>query len=260
MKERTAIKINTDRLLTYLTKIPNDGAGDCFFHSFVQANIPQSMFGKFRMKNITVGSLRNLVSELITMQDFRDYNRQQWEIYVAERGPHFPTTESKRATYYLKNMYRDVELSQREHIIQLILSENENPKPDTQLINDLVNDLLQFQDGYFEKFKAYIKTNLYWADSLAINKLRDALNIQFIIFDSKYKQITNLIKFEGPPRRFAGYVMIWWTSPVHYELLQYESKGFFTFQTLPPLIKQLVNANVINCPNCNDDANFLQQS
>ena len=263
---RTPLRFHTDLLLQYLTRIPNAGGGDCFFHSVAQANIPRyiidqianprirAMFGN---GPITMQQLRNVVAELVSVSDFVDYNIQQVQIYVAEQNPNYKVT--KRATLYMKFIYTQEELQQRNPIIEQIKRLMQVPldQQDNRAITGLIERMMPIAEARakIELFKQYVRSSNYWADMMTVNLLREVLNIQFIIFDSYEHQITNILKFNNQ-RMFAGYIIIWWTSPVHYELLQYNGTGFFTFETLPPLIKYLVNANVENCPQCNDDAHF----
>jgi hypothetical protein len=262
--QRTPLRLHTNLLLQYLTKIPNNGGGDCFFYSVAQANIPRNIIDQiadpriralFGNGPITMQQLRNVVAELVSVSDFMDYNTQQVQLYVAEQNPSYK--QNKRATLYMKELYTAQELQQMNPNIENIKRLLQNVVQDNEEINRLIQSMMSIEEARqkINSFKRYVRTSNYWADMMTVNLLRDSLNIQFIIFDSNERQITNIIKFDDQ-RMFAGYIIIWWTSPVHYELLQYNGTGFFTFETLPPLIKYLVNANVENCPQCNDDAHF----
>ena len=266
--QNAPLRFDTDLLLQYLTKIPNAGGGDCFFYSVAQANIPKNIIDQIadpRIRTIfgngngpiTMQQLRNVVAELVNVSVFMDYNEQQVQLYVAEQNPNYNVT--KRGTFYMKSIYTVHELQQRNPIIEKIklLMQVQQNQQDNFAITRLIKTMMPVEEARtkLDLFKQYVRSSNYWADMMTVNLMRELLNIQFIIFDSNEHQITNIIKFDDKCM-FAGYIIIWWTSPVHYELLKYKGTGFFTFETLPPLIKYLVNANVVNCPQCNDDAHF----
>ena len=94
--------------------------------------------------------------------------------------------------------------------------------------------------------------------------LRQLLNTQFIIFDSNKNEINCILNFDNKKHKYDGYILIWWTSPTHYELIEYANpenkqqrrEGYITFDSLPMIIKQLINQAAIKEPYCNNDIRF----
>jgi len=242
-QRRQQIKyVNLLQLLTtnYFIIIKNDGGGDCFFHS-----VSQGLASSKNKKYFSHTALRKMVSENITLPIFKDYELQQWELYMAD---------DNRGKSYIRQIYGGSLPQSKKDIIKQINKEFDKLIYNNNKIKDLKNslpDLTKFND-----FVKYVNTSNYWADSVAVNILSQILNVQFVIFDSNFNQIECLIRDTYTKKMYDGYILIWWTSPVHYELITYNNTGFFTFETLPPLIKSMINDNATINPPCNSDARF----
>ena len=227
--------------------IKNAGGGDCFFHSVSQALKYQNK----RLHYVPIG-LRRIIANATTVQMFKEYDIQQWQLFIAN---------DPRGITYIKQLYGN---NYDKNIVKKIRTELNKPDKiqDNVKINKLIESLHDLQ--IFPEFNEYIVSSNYWADTFAINILRQLLNTQFIIFDSKKNNINCILNFDDKKHKYDGYILIWWTSPTHYELIEYADpedkqhrrEGYFTFDSLPMIIKQIINQATIEKPECNNDINF----
>ena len=227
--------------------IKNAGGGDCFFHSVSQALKYQNKY----LQYVQIG-LRRIIANATTIQMFKEYDIQQWQLFLAN---------DPRGITYIKQLYGN---NYNKNIVKEIRIELNKPEKiqDNVKINRLIESLHDLQK--YNDFYDYLLSSDYWADTFAINMLRQLLNTQFIIFDSKKNNINCILNFDNKKHKYDGYILIWWTSPTHYELIEYADpednqrrrEGYFTFESLPMIIKQLINQAAIEEPECNNDIRF----
>ena len=227
--------------------IKNAGGGDCFFHSVSQALKYQNK----RLHYVPIG-LRRIIANATTVQMFKEYDIQQWQLFIAN---------DLRGITYIKQIYGN---NYNKNIVKEIRIELNKPEKiqDNIKINRLIESLHDLQK--YDNFYDYLLLSEYWADTFAINMLRQLLNTQFIIFDSNKNEINCILNFDNKKHKYDGYILIWWTSPTHYELIEYANpedkqhkrEGYFTFNSLPMIIKQLINQSAIEEPYCNNDIRF----
>jgi hypothetical protein len=228
--------------------IKNAGGGDCFFHSVSQALKYQNKY----LQYVQIG-LRRIIANATTIQMFKEYDIQQWQLFLAN---------DPRGITYIKQLYGN---NYNKNIVKEIRVELNKPEKiqDNVKINRLIESLHDLQ-RYNNDFYDYLLSSNYWADTFAINMLRQLLNTQFIIFDSNKNEINCILNFDDKKHKYDGYILIWWTSPTHYELIEYADpedkkhgrEGYFTFDSLPMIIKQLINQSAIKEPYCNNDIKF----
>ena len=227
--------------------IKNAGGGNCFFHSVSQALKYQNKY----LQYVQIG-LRRIIANATTIQMFKEYDIQQWQLFIAN---------DPRGIAYIKQLYGN---NYNKNIVKEIKTELNKPDKiqDNVKINRLIESLHDTQ-RYID-FYDYLLSSDYWADTFAINMLRQLLNTQFIIFDSNKNEINCILNFDNKKHKYDGYILIWWTSPTHYELIEYADpedkkhgrEGYFTFDSLPMIIKQLINQAAIKEPYCNNDIKF----
>ena len=227
--------------------IKNAGGGDCFFHSVSQALKYQNKY----LQYVQIG-LRRIIANATTIQMFKEYDIQQWQLFIAN---------DPRGITYIKQLYGN---NYNKNIVKEIRVELNKPDKiqDNIKINRLIESLHDTQR--FPAFYDYLLSSNYWADTFAINMLRQLLNTQFIIFDSNKNEVNCILNFDDKKHKYDGYILIWWTSPTHYELIEYADpkdkkrgrEGYFTFDSLPMIIKQLINQAAIKEPYCNNDIRF----
>ena len=227
--------------------IKNAGGGDCFFHSVSQALKYQNKYLQYAQ----IG-LRRIITNATTVQMFKEYDIQQWQLFIAN---------DPRGITYIKQLYGN---NYNKNTVKEIRTELNKPEKiqHNVKINRLIESLHDIQR--FPAFNDYLLSSDYWADTFAINMLRQLLNTQFIIFDSNKNEVNCILNFDDKKHKYDGYILIWWTSPTHYELIEYADpedkqhrrEGYFTFNSLPMIIKQLINQAAIEEPVCNNDINF----
>ena len=272
---------------------PNEGGGDCFFHSVRQG---LATIGKI----YSVADLRQIVASEI---DFDKYDENMWsyyfsgtndgrQTYFSQMYKHF-TKDQATIIKHIKKLQKSISLSPDgvniqkqitklkydidnstdfEEIQELTTQQYELKRqlqlitPDTVEINKVINTLIQSLRGinYNEKkenFKKYILSSSYWADAPAIKILSNYFNIHFVIFMRSDEQIYCLPKDDNnKKKKYDGYIIIWWTDPVHYELMTtHNGQGYFTFDKLPIIIKSEICNIMTKRNNCNDDANFTKE-
>ena len=159
-----------------------------------------------------------------------------------------------RGKHYIQIIYGHPIPQKQNDLIRQIKYEYSKHMHNNKQIEQLKINLTD--KSKFNEFIKYINNSIYWADTMAVQKLSELLNIHFIIFDSTYNRLDCLFRNIDNKKNYNGYILIWWTSPVHYELITYNGRGFFTFDILPPLIKSIVDNNAKINPNCNSDNRF----
>jgi len=102
----------------------------------------------------------------------------------------------------------------------------------------------------FEKYREYIQTSQYWADSWAISTLERILNIKMIIFSELYYnedaphsvlncgEVNTEIEKQGKFQ--PSFYIITTYSGDHYNLVSYKSKKILTFSEIPYDVKAMI--------------------
>jgi hypothetical protein len=101
-----------------------------------------------------------------------------------------------------------------------------------------------------EKFRDYIKTSSYWADTWAISTLEHKLNLKLIIFseesynDNSYDSVLNcgeLNKNIAASGSFnPNYYIMTTYNGNHYKTIEYKNKKILTYREIPYDVKMLV--------------------
>lgn len=101
-----------------------------------------------------------------------------------------------------------------------------------------------------EKFREYIQTSGFWANSWAISTLENSLNVKFIILSERAyieNDLHNVLicgesnKHHIEQGKFnPDYYIITTFSGNHYQLIEYKEKRFFKFFEIPYYIKTLI--------------------
>ena len=224
--------------------ITNDGGGNCFFLTLSQALQYQNNKTKYDQQG-----LRKLVADNTTTQMFYEYDVQQWQLFISK---------DPRGVAYIRQVYGENYDKNIVNQIKQELSKALNIH-DNNKIEKLTISL--HKPNLLPNFKEYIKSASYWADTFAITLLRNLLKIQFIIIDSNAKNINCILNTASQNNKvsYDGYILIWWISPAHYELIIYNDlnpTGYFTFKTIPQEVKVVLNNEATTNPLCNNDVKF----
>ena len=229
--------------------LDNEAGGDCLFAIIRDAfrDIPRDM---------TVAHLRDIVSKAANEHVLSNF-KEHYDMYNTE---------------LVKLTARQLEIRNRIQVLKVQFSTAPSREEKVKLAGEAkqlgtefnrlkrerkhANELIQefkWMKGIktVKQLKAKIKTCKFWAESWAINILERALNIKLVILSSEsYRlgDIDNVLQcgdMVDADIRSAGefkpkhYIIASYRGD-HYILIRYNGKRIFTFDTLPPSIKQMI--------------------
>lgn len=224
--------------------------GDCFFDT---VRLAFEQIGK----KTTIAKLRALVASQLTDEIFQEnynlYMGFQMDIQNIKKDLH---DIKQTNTVYAKRMKKIDDKSEKDKI----LKETEDLKDqyrkkmkelkETESLRDLYIGFMKDIDS-LDKYRAYIQTSGFWADTWAISTLENLLKIKMIILSEdayKKKAFDNVLncgeinaelqkskKVQFDPQ---FYIMTSYDGS-HYRLISYKKKGILTFKEIPYDIKIL---------------------
>ena len=225
--------------------------GDCFFA------VIRDAFKQIG-QNTTVAKLRSILSKEATDEVFQEhrtlYNDLDGTIREYER-------ELKEIKNILENVLSKRASSVRDDKTALRKILNETAEMKVQYKKTLKNKqdaqalLSENVDNFasidtLEKFREYVQTSQFWADSWAISILERVLNIKMVILSQRAYlendldsvmmcgEIDPIIQRAGTFR--PKYYIMSTFSGDHFKLITYKHKRVFAFHELPYHIKSLV--------------------
>jgi hypothetical protein len=239
--------------------VDNEGDGDCFFSTLRDA------FKSIKV-NVSVVSLRNILSNLMTENNFKTY-KEQYDLFeleiqkLLEEESALSVRKKKLKQTYDKFKLDVSEIKKRNDRDEIkraaklkknIKTENAYIKKRTsELVVEKKNAMTNIKEFNFMKniktmdeFKDIVKTNRYWADSMAIAYLEEAFNIKIIVVSQdSYSRgdYANLItcgdmvldKITTRSYYKPKYYVIVVHTGNHYKLLTYKDKRIFSFYEVP---------------------------
>lgn len=234
--------------------IDNEGSGDCFFA------VIRDAFESIGKKT-TVTKLRNLLSAHVTDEVFQenyklflDFESQKQEISQSLK-------DLKDAnTVYEKRMSTITDKSESEKIInetKKIKDEHEKKRKELKDVTKLQEQYVGYMKNIdtIDKYREYIKTASFWADTWAISTLEYLLKIKVIILSEeayKGKSLDNVLNCGEVNKEMIKndhvkkmtfeptHYIITSYSGDHYKLITYKRKHIFAFNEIPYDIKILV--------------------
>jgi len=247
--------------------IDNEKGGDCFFA------VIRDAFSQLGMKT-TVAKLRALLATELTNDVFQE-NRNLYLSFQTQKNEIIMETKkiNKILLTYKKRTENatDEKTSKIQNETELFKDELARYEKELKEIKRLENEYIVFMKDIdtLEKYREYIQTSNYWADTWAISTLEVLLNMKMIILSQEaYKQnsydnvlncgeISNLIKPNIPENgndeiRNMGndgversafhpkyYIMTSYTGD-HYTLVSYKKKRILQFSEIPYDIKIMI--------------------
>jgi len=239
----------------------NQGGGDCLFAVICDA------FAQIG-HHTTVNKLRDLLSEQATDSIFQDYRQLflAMEDSIVENDKKIKTFSDiyRDAKTKIDNPAKDINplnplipLTQKDH--SNLLEQAKHAKAEIKLLQDenrLNRELLRSEFGYMkeidslDKFKNYIRTSSYWADTWAITTLENKLNFKFIIFSEEafnhgsHDSVLNCGEANKELQEQGTftpnhYIMTSYSGD-HYKLVLYKGKTILTYREIPYDIKTLI--------------------
>jgi predicted NAD-dependent protein-ADP-ribosyltransferase YbiA (DUF1768 family) len=232
-----------------------EAQGDCFFAVLREA------FAQIGQKT-NVGKLRALLASRLT-DDVYSESRKFYEEFETQKTELRATLkELKDANaVYAKRMKTTTDKAERESIVEetkKIKSMYSSKMAELKETDKLQNDYIGFMKDIdtLEKYRSYILTSSFWADSWAISTLEVALKIKVIIFSEEaYKKkdfdgVLNcgeinksLIKkddYSSNKDFDPNYYILATYSGNHYRLITYKRKNILTFNEIPYDVKILI--------------------
>ena len=224
---------------------PEDG--HCFFSA-----IQMAFSNKY-----TISQMRQLLSDIIDPQQYGTYSA----LYIANKEE---LKELKKEENHTKSKLKEIEseykqglIADKEKKVKLIEAKKYN--------NDLIRitknisdeDEISYEYAFMkdvssvDDLKEKIKECSFWADSWAISKLEELVNIKVIILSSLYYESNELNKIVQCPEKKDRevkpeyYVVVEHTGN-HYKLVTFDKTKLFTFDTLPESLKKHIVATCMS--------------
>ena len=224
---------------------PEDG--HCFFSA-----IQMAFSNKY-----TISQMRQLLSDIIDPQQYGTYSA----LYIANKEE---LKELKKEENHTKSKLKEIEseykqglIADKEKKVKLIEAKKYN--------NDLIRitknisdeDEISYEYAFMkdvssvDDLKEKIKECSFWADSWAISKLEELVNIKVIILSSLYYESNELNKIVQCPEKKDRevkpeyYVVVEHTGN-HYKLVTFDKTKLFTFETIPESLKKHIVATCMS--------------
>ena len=229
--------------------IDNEGGGDCFFAVIRDAF-------KQNGKETTVDKLRALLSKELTEETFKQ-TRTIYLNFLAEfQDKERDLKDIKKTMQILKKRCnKTLEKCENDKIVKEakeLLEKHKEVMQDKAETKTLLSEF-QHMEGIdsLEKYKQFIMTHSYWADTWAVSTLERLLNIKIIILsEESYKSkdldsVLNCGQLNDADLEKQGqfkpdfYILTCYTG-FHYKLVTYKNKHIFTFREIPYDIKILI--------------------
>ena len=227
---------------------PVEANGDCFFATIREA------FKQIGY-HTTVADLRAILANEVTDEIYQENRRLYLDLEGSIKENDKTMEKLKQGNESLKNRYKLSSTHDRE-IIRKELKELEDQakelidakKSTQEMISETMGNMSEINT--FEKYREYIQTTQYWADSWAISTLERVLNIKMIIFSELYYnedaphsvlncgEVNTEIEKQG---KFQPnfYIMTTYSGD-HYNLVSYKSKKILTFSEIPYDVKTMI--------------------
>jgi transcriptional regulator with XRE-family HTH domain len=229
--------------------LDNEGGGDCFFATIRDA---------FREigKETTVFKLRSLLANEATDELYQQSRMIYMGILSEIQEKEKEMAETKKISKTYKSR---IEQSKNKEEAKSLLNDLKSLSVkydelvnDKKLSQELMREFAHMKDiDSLEKFREFIKTSRYWADTWAVSTIERLLNIKVVILseeaydagdlDSVLKcgQINDDIIERQSNYSPEFYIMTSYTGN-HYQLIRYKNRGIFKFQEVPYTIKTLI--------------------
>ena len=232
--------------------IDNEGGGDCFFavirDAFKQAG-----------KETTVEKLRALLANEAT-EEMYDQSRSIYTATLAEfQEKNKEMNTIKNTMHKLKQRIQNnkgtVNQAQEAELIKTVkneLAKYNETKEEKKQAQELMKEFAHMEGiDDLEKFRQFILTSQYWADTWAISTLERVLNVKVIVLSKEafesgdHDSVMKCGQLNDGELEKKGtfdpdfYIMTSYTGN-HYTLVSYKEKRIFKFSELPYDIKIMI--------------------
>ena len=229
--------------------IDNEGGGDCFF-----ATIRDGF--KQIGKETTVEKLRALLAKEATQEMFEESRTLYIGILAEVQSKDKEMKEIKSTVDKMKKRIENIKSSVEEKelvdsVKNMVLKYNKI-KEEKKSTNEMLNEFIHMEGiTDLEKFREFILTSRYWADTWAISTIERLLNIKVIVLSKESYEtgdvdsVMNCGQLNDEELQKKGifnpdhYIMTSYTGN-HYTLVSYKEKRIFSFEELPYDIKIMI--------------------
>jgi hypothetical protein len=229
--------------------IDNEGGGDCFFA------VIRDAFKQIG-KETTVSKLRALIAKEATDKMFQE-SRSIYTGILAEYQEKEKEikTATKTITLLKKRIENSKNKSESEEMLEQakkVLEEQKLLKVEKNESKDLLEEFEYMKDlTTLEKFREFMLTRNYWADTWAISTIEKLLNIKVILLSEESFHVGDMDsvmqcgQLNDTDLETAGtfvpdyYIMTCYTGN-HYKLVTYKEKNILKFREIPYDVKIMI--------------------
>jgi hypothetical protein len=230
--------------------IDNEGGGDCFFA------VIRDAFEQIG-HHTTVDKLRAILSKEATDELFQQY-RVLYTNFLAEYQDKEKEMKAikKMSPILKKRSEQTKDKDQHKAIIQeakFLLDKYNRLKLEKEDAKELLDEFDYMKDiTSLEKFREFLLTSSYWADTWAISSLEKLLNIKVILLsEESYKYgdhdsvlLCGQLNDEELEKQHEGiipdyYILACYTGN-HYKLISYKNKRILKFREVPYSVKAMI--------------------
>jgi hypothetical protein len=230
--------------------IDNEGGGDCFFA------VIRDAFKQIG-KETTVAKLRALLAREATDALFQESR----SIYTAILGDLQETKKkikeaSKTITLLKKRIQSGKNKEENEKLLEQakdVLADKKRLDVEEKETKGLMHEFDYMEPlTTLEKFREFMLTRDYWADTWSISTMEKLLNVKFIILSKQsfqscdYDSVMQCGQLNDDELERAGtfvpefYIMTSYESGNHYKTVSYKEKRIFKFREVPYDIKIMI--------------------
>ena len=222
--------------------------GDCLFATIRDAF-------KSIGYDTTVEKLRDILVQEVTPDIFQENRKLFLELEGSKKEYDTEIEKIKQGNTLLKNRFKLSNTKERQSIrdelqnlTQKYTEVLENKQTTETIIKETMGNISKIDT--FEKYKQFLKTTSFWADSWAISTLEKVLNIKIIIFSQLYYEenamhsvlncgeVNKALEKQGKFNP-EHYVMVTYDGS-HYNLLSYKNKKILSFPEIPYDVKTMI--------------------
>lgn len=229
--------------------IDNEGGGDCFFA------VIRDAFHQIG-HDTTVQKLRDLLADQATDEIYMQYRTLYVNYFTEMQLKAKEMNEIKKTIAIMKKRAASVtDKAESAKIVKEVKEINkrfQQVKLEKEDTKELMEEFVHMASiDTFDKFKDFIKTSRYWADTWAVSTLEKLLNIKVIILSKSefdhgdLDSVLQCGQLNDSDLENQGnfkpefYVMTCYLGN-HYQLISYKHKRIFKFTEIPYDIKVLI--------------------
>jgi predicted NAD-dependent protein-ADP-ribosyltransferase YbiA (DUF1768 family) len=229
--------------------IDNEGGGDCFFA------VIRDAFEQIG-QTTSVEKLRALLAKSATDDTYQE-NRTLYVNFLTElQAKDKEMKELKKQSIELKRRNAQTKNAEEGKVLKErakeLIAEFEKLKLEKEEIKEWMTDFQYMADlNTFEKFRSFVLTPNFWADTWTVSEMEKLLNIKVIILSNQAYDAGDLDSvlqcgqlndrdLEKQGKFTPDYYIMMSYLGDHYKLITYKDKRIFKFTELPYDIKSLV--------------------